>query len=315
MNQSVVATITAIVPSSEPGPTIEFAEIPAPEPAENEAVVAVEAFSINRGEFLILHQPPEGWRPGLDVAGRVLRAAADGSGPIEGTRVVGQAAAGSWATEVAVPTSALAALPDAVSAPEAATLGAAGLTALRLLRRAGFVAGQRVLMTGAAGGLGHFFVELAAAQGARVTAVTSVAERAGRLLELGATEVVADVAEAEGPFELVLDAIGGPTLTTAISKVARGGLVLWFGQAGGEPAKLDLYTLGDISMAQIVPFSFFFTGASDADDLATLAGLVESGRLHPEIGEIADWSETPALLARLGARQLRGNAVLTVGPR
>ena len=63
-------------------------------------------------------------------------------------------------------------LPDDVAVADAATLGVAGLTALRLLRSAGSVAGQRVLLTGASGGVGHFVAELAAAQGALVTAVS-----------------------------------------------------------------------------------------------------------------------------------------------
>ena len=65
-------------------------------------------------------------------------------------------------------------------------------------------------------------------------------------------------------------------------------------------------------VAAIVPFSYWRTGASDAADLATLAGLVARGLLHPEVGETAPWAETPRLLRALRDRALTGNAVLTV---
>src|SRR4029450_11512175 len=103
--------------------------------------------------------------------------------------------------------------PAGVAPPAASALGVAGLTALRLLRSAGNVGGMRVLVTGASGGVGHFVVELAAAQGALVTALSSPPQRGERRLALGAAEVVADVEAAEGPFELVLESVGGASLT------------------------------------------------------------------------------------------------------
>jgi NADPH2:quinone reductase len=309
---SVPTAVRGLVPSPAADRFVDLEELPSPEPQDDQAIVAVEAFSINRGEVLMLSGPPPGWRPGLDLAGRVVQSAADGSGPPAGARVVGQAPLGSWATAVAVPTAALAELPDSMSFEQAAPLGAAALTSLRMLRYAGSVAGQRLLLTGASGGLGHFFVELAALQGGRVTAVVASPERGARLLELGAEALVTDIADAEGPFDVVLDSIGGASLSTALTKVAPHGLVLWFGQAGGEAAVFDMYALGLPSLARVVPFSFFNSGGSYADDLATLVRLVERGHLHPEISAVADWSETNALLAELRDRRLRGNAVLTI---
>jgi NADPH2:quinone reductase len=289
--------------------------LPDLEPAPGEVVIGIEAYSINRGELRLLQGPERpGWRPGADVAGRVLRAAADGSGPPEGARVVGHAPHGGWAERVAVPSDAVAVLPDGVSVDQAATLGVASLTALRLLRRAGDVAGAEILLTGAAGGLGHFLVELAAARGARVTAVTRSAERGERLLALGAAAVVSAVEDAAGPFDLVLESVGGASLEIALERVRGGGLVLWFGGASDEPASLSFAPLqsGDGPPAAIVPFSYWRTGASDAADLATLARLVAEDRLHPEIGRVEDWTQTPAVLRARAGREIRGNAVLRV---
>ena len=139
---AVVNTPSAPIP-------VELREVGEPEPAADEAIVEVHAFSVNRGELALLGIRPEGWRPGQDIAGVVVQAAADGSGPKEGTRVVALADGGGWAQRVAAPTARMAALPDNVSFASAATLPVAGLTALRTVRLGGALLGRR----GAAAGL------------------------------------------------------------------------------------------------------------------------------------------------------------------
>ncbi|WCB92869.1 zinc containing alcohol dehydrogenase superfamily protein [Baekduia alba] len=302
----------AFIPTNDAETLVERADVPEPEPASAELVVAVEAYSINRGEVILLRGAPrENWRPGADVAGRVIHAAADGSGPAVGARVVGHAEQGGWAQQVAIATDAVAELPDGVSFEDASTLGVAALTALRLLRVAPDVAGRRLLITGASGGVGHFLTELAIARGAEVVAVS---RRGERLAALGAA-VVADLDAAHGPFDVVFESVGGDAFAPAAALAAFGGVVVWLGQASGAPVTVDFFATvgGDGPPAAIVPFSYWRTGASDADDLATLAGLVARGILHPEIGAVEDWTETPRLLRALADRELIGNAVLRVG--
>jgi NADPH:quinone reductase-like Zn-dependent oxidoreductase len=302
----------AFVATHDPETLVALAAVPDAEPAHaDELVIAVEAYSINRGEVILLRGAPrEHWRPGADVAGRVVRAAADGTGPAVGARVAGHAEQGGWAQQVAVATHAVAELPDAVSFEDAATLGVAALTALRLLRVAPDVAGRRLLITGASGGVGHFLTELAITRGAEVVAVS---RRGERLAAFGAA-VVDRIEDAHGPFDVVFESVGGDSLVAAIARTAARGTVVWLGQAGGEPATLDFFATagGDGPPAAIVPFSYWRTGARDADDLATLARLIARGLLHPEIGAVADWSETPRLLRALADREVRGKAVLRV---
>src|SRR6266545_3924437 len=113
--------------------SVGLADVDEPRAGPDEAVVEVEAYSVNRGETFLLEHPRDGWRPGKDVAGRVVVAAADGSGPAVGARVVGHPESGGWAERVAVPTTALTELPANLLAEIAAPLPLAGLTALRLL--------------------------------------------------------------------------------------------------------------------------------------------------------------------------------------
>lgn len=281
-------------------------------PSAGEAVVAVEAFSVNRGETFLLEDPPDGWRPGKDIAGRVIQAAADGTGPPPGVRVVGHPPSRGWAEQVAVSTSALVELPDEVATASAAALPLAGLTALRLLRAAGPLIGGRLLITGASGGVGHYVTELAVASGAEVTAVSATPERGARLTALGAA-VVADPADAPGRYDVVMESAGGRSLAAARRKARTSGIVLWFGQASRTPATIDFFDWIDgTAGAPIVAFHYEQPGVASDRDLATLVRLTAAGRLHPEIGALLPWERTPDVIDAIRQRRLRGNAVLTL---
>jgi NADPH2:quinone reductase len=291
---------------------VEFGEVEQPRLLANEALVRVEAFSVNRGETFLLEKPPDGWRPGKDIAGVVVRAAADGSGPAAGRRVVGHPPAAGWAEYVSVPADSLAALPADVSFITAAALPLAGLTALRLLRMAGNVTGRRILLTGASGGVGHYVVELAANGGAEVTAISAAPDRGSRLTELGANAVLGRVTDATGPFDLVLESVGGDVFRQALARLAPGGTLIWFGQASREPVTLSFFDLlYHQPSATIRHFSYADPPPYGAD-LAILVRLVADGRLHPEIGRVADWADTAGTLTDLRDRRIRGNAVLTM---
>ncbi|GGV52064.1 zinc-binding dehydrogenase [Streptomyces spectabilis] len=300
-----------LIPTGEAARPVAFAEFPQPVPEPGEALVKVEAFAPNRGETFLLERPQPELLPGKDIAGLVVQAAADGSGPGIGTRVVGHPAQGGWAEYAAVPTHSLAVLPDSIDSARAAALPLAGITALRLLRTAGSLAGRRVLLTGASGGVGHYVTELAVGAGAELTAVTATPVRGERLARLGAT-LVHEVAAARGPFDIVLESTGGPDLPLALSKMRPGGTLVWFGQASRTPVTLDFFhLLGGPEHATI--HHFHYAGAPYAPDLAALVRLVEQGRLHPEIGRTADWAHTADTLVDLRERRIRGKAVLLIG--
>src|SRR5215470_8494953 len=109
----------ALVNTPKGSAPVELRDVAEPSLAAHEALIAVHAFSLNRGELTLMRIRPEGWRPGQDVSGVVLQAAADGSGPKPGTRVVGLLDWHGWAERAAVSTHRLAALPDTVKFGEA----------------------------------------------------------------------------------------------------------------------------------------------------------------------------------------------------
>lgn len=305
-------TMRAFLADPQSAAGIRLGQIPVPRPEPNQVLVGVEAFSINRGETFLLERPPDAWRPGKDVAGRVIATGAGPSGVEVGQRVVAHPEQGGWAEKVVVAADRLAPLPDAVPLEAAAALPLAGLTALRLTRVTGPLAARRVLLTGASGGVGHFFVQLAAAHGAEVTAVCTSEERGLRLLELGASEVIADLGEAKGPFDIALESTGGSAPALAWAALRQHGRLVWFGQASGTPPRLDFFNWEGATSGTIRRFHYAEDEASVSADLAALVRLVEGGRLTVEVGLLDGWERTAEAIEALLARRVRGNAVLEV---
>jgi NADPH2:quinone reductase len=288
-------------------------DLPEPDPAADELILEVRAFAINRGELHLLQSRTDGWQPGQDIAGVVARAAADGSGPPAGTRVVAIADGGGWSERVALPTRHVAPLPDEVSFEAAASLPIAGLTALRALRIGGGVLGRSVLVTGATGGVGQFAVQLARAAGARVVAQVSSVQRQEHALALGAHETVVGLDDERlGPFHLVLDGVGGMVLKEAVHRMAPGATAVTYGTLGG-PAELSLADFGQAQNGKVMGFFHMHPEAEKGRDLAILAELVAAGQLDPLLGSVSDWEQLPDVLDALRDRRIRGKAVLTVG--
>jgi len=294
---------------------VELRDVPEPTPAPNEALVEVHGFSLNRGELRSFANNEAGWIPGQDISGVVLRAAANGLGPPNGTRVVALTDEFGWAEQVAVPVHRIVPLPDNVSFAQAATLPVAGLTALRCVRLGGALVGRRVLITGAAGGVGTIAIQIAASSGAHVTAVVGRQERAAALSGLGAHDVVVGIENATGRYSLIMESGGGNSLSEAVRRVEPNGTVVVYGNSSGETSTISFQEFRAAQNARIQSFFYFTSGPEEmfAPDLALLVSMIAEGSLRPVIGIERDWSEIATVAESLRSRQVTGKAVFRTG--
>jgi len=284
-------------------------------PDRGEAVVRVRALSLNRGEVRRSGMAAAGWRPGWDLAGEIVRAAADGSGPRVGARVVGLLSEGAWAERVVVPTHALAGLPENVTFAQAATFPVAGLTALYALAKRGSLLGRRVLVTGATGGVGDFAVQLARLAGAHVTATARRADQAPALHTLGAHEVtVGDEIPPSPKYDLVVDSVGGRTLGTALAALERDGVCVTLGVSASAEVAFDARQFFVSGRTTLYGFYLFVELGNEPASvgLRRLADLVAAGHVTPHISVERPWTEIAQVAQDLMARRYPGKAVLTL---
>ncbi|MFD8542230.1 zinc-binding dehydrogenase [Streptomyces sp. NPDC059649] len=303
-----------VVDHTSPG-HLSLTDVPAPRPAAHEALVRVEAVSLNFGEVLEATRPemPDGTVLGWDAAGVVVQAAADGSGPAEGERVVTVGETG-WAELRATPAALLGTAPKDADPGALSTVPVAGLSALHVLRRMGSLLGRRVMVTGASGGVGRYAVQLAARAGAHVVAISRNPAQADGLRALGAHEVHPEPAAVEQPVSAVLDNVGGPHLVDAFASLSAGGTLFSVGRSSEVDAMLSpealLGTEGRHDRSIRTFFLFADPSTDFSADLTWLAGEIAAGRLDPGISWRGSWTRHAEAVQVLLDRRLHGKAVL-----
>ena len=244
------------------GPEVlHIAEVPDPVPAAGQALVRTRAIGLNfadcyrrQGRYHLAGDPP--WIAGYEAAGEVL-SAPDGSGFEPGDRVGFADAPFANAELVAVDVERLIPLTDDIGFDTAAALLLQGLTAQYLIRDSHRVrAGETALVHAAAGGVGQLLVQLAKAEGARVLALVSTAEKCTVALAAGADDAITYdqdwVAHAQAfgmrdsvpGVDAAYDSVGS-TVHDSLRAVRTGGHVVFYGMAGGDPAPVDPRLLMD----------------------------------------------------------------------
>ena len=180
--------------------------------------------------------------------------------------------------------------------------------------------GHRVAITGAAGGVGRFAVQLAAQNGAEVTAIVGRPERGAGLGELGASQIVVGTLTPDGePFTLVLESAGGESLAAALARVAPEGVVVSYGNSSGEPTSFDVtgfYRKAGARLYAFVLGAELQRTKTATTDLGYLANLVAIGHLDVGIDRVVDWDDLAgvrAAVADLLGRNINGKAVLRIG--
>jgi NADPH:quinone reductase-like Zn-dependent oxidoreductase len=274
-----------------------------PAPGPGEVLVEVRAASITRGE---LSWPADRLPaiPSYEVSGVVAAL-----GPDVTSRAVGDEVFGltpfdhdGVATEFAtVPADALAPKPRALGHVDSAALPMPGLTAWQgLFTHAALAAGERVLIHGAAGGVGHIATQLAVSRGAVVVA-TARGDGVDIARTLGAAEVIdtsetSDLAGATAPVDLVFDTVGGDLLAASPAVLAPGGRLIAVAEEPPDGVE-----------------GTFFIVDPDADQLVALARLADEGVLTLAIDTTYPLADAVAAFERLEGSNKRGKVVLEVG--
>ncbi|SNT62085.1 NADPH:quinone reductase [Streptosporangium subroseum] len=294
-------------------------EVAVPEPVFGEVLVKVAAAGVNpvdvytrRGQAYnrVLDLPfINGW----DIAGEVVRTGYGTTRFQPGDLVFGMPwfprAAGGYAEYVTAPARHFARMPEGLSFTEAAALPLAGLTAWQMLTEVAALApGQRVLVAGAAGGVGHLAVQIAKARGAHVTSTASAAKHAF-VRGLGADEVIdyttTEVSVAARDMDVVIQMFGGEAGLKALECLRPGG-VLVSGQAAWTPGLHERAgELGVRAVAYLVD--------PDCAGLEALADLVTKGRLKVHVEAVFPLAEAARAHELVGGGRTTGKVVLAVG--
>lgn len=305
----------ALIYDPEAPAGLRLSTVPEPVVHDSQVLIEVHAVSLNFAELAFkADRTRPGTVLGVDAAGVIMQAAADGSGPPPGARVVTFGWA-SGAERSAADTAELAVLPDSVDLASASALPAAGVTALRALRQLGSVVGRRVLITGASGGVGRFAVQLAAQAGAHVIASVGSHSRGEGLRELGADEIVIGPQNITEPVFGVLDNVGGTQLAEAFSLLEDGGCLQSIGMASRELTTIDFEQErlnGGRKRLEVFTVGHPGFGPGFGSDLAYLVELLENKALDPQIGWRGSWERAPEAAEALLARRVLGKAVLDV---
>jgi NADPH:quinone reductase-like Zn-dependent oxidoreductase len=311
-----------------PPDVLKLEEVERPTPADYEVLIKVRAAAVNPLDWRLMKGKPYGGRimlglfrpkdtrPGRDVAGTVEAVGGNVTRFKPGDEVFG-VCRGAFAEFACAPESKLVVKPEGVTFEQAASVPVAGLTALQGLRDKGRIrAGQKVLINGAAGGVGTFAVQIAKSFGADVTGVCGT-RNVEMVRSIGADAVVdytrEDFTEGAARFDLILDCVGHPSLSACRRVLTPEGVCAIAGAPHDISSTLGLvyYMLKPVVLSRFVGQSFApFMANINAEDLAVMCGLILSGKVTPVIDRRYHLGETPEAVRHVEEGHARGKVVI-----
>jgi len=312
-----------------PPDVVQITDVEKPVPQDNEVLIKVHAASVNPVDWHLMRglpyfvrlaaglPNPKIARLGADVAGQVEAAGRNVAQFKPGDEVFG-CCRGSFAEYACAPESRLALKPESVTFEQAACAGVAALTALQAFRDKGHLQpGERVLINGAAGGVGTFAVQIAKAFGAEVTGVCS-SGNVEMVRSLGADRVIDYTQEnfttSGQRYHLILDCIGNHSLSACKRVLTSEGRCIAVGGPGGK------WMLGSLASAILSPMLsrlssrklIVFLARINQADLTYLGELMASRKVTPVIDRRYPLSELPGAIRYLETGHARGKVVIAL---
>ncbi len=310
-----------------PPEVLQFGEVPKPVPRDNEVLIRIRAASVNPLDWHFMRGTPylvrliAGWRRpkltrlGVDAAGTVETVGRNVTQFRPDDEVFGSCR-GAFADYVCAAEERLVAKPANLSFAQAAAVPVAAISALQALRGHGRIQpGQRVLVNGAAGGVGTFAVQIARALGAEVTGVCST-RNVDLVRSLGASHVVdytrEDFTHSVPRYDLILDSVGNHSRSSLRRALTPGGTAVL---VGGPNEGRWLGPMAGMFMA--VASSWFtrrklrpFLAHMKKTDLVVLQDLLQAGKVTPVIDRSYPLSEVPSAIRYLEEGHARGKIVI-----
>ncbi|WP_264077465.1 NADPH:quinone oxidoreductase family protein [Mycolicibacterium houstonense] len=315
----------AVCPAYGSPDVVRVDDVPTPPLAAGQVRVQVGAAAVNFPDVLLVAgryqiQVPVPFVPGSEFAGVVSEVSSDADGFAVGDRVTGAGLFGAFAEQVCVPAAGLARIPDGVDDRTAAAFGVAHRTAYHTLRSVARIqAGDDVIVLGAGGGVGMAAVQLAAALGARVTAVASSDEKLAVAAQYGGDALVnhaagdlrASLREAlPDGAHAVLDPVGGELSEPALRTLRRGGRFVTIGYASGVIPRIPL-NLVLVKGVHVLGFQFQDIAPDEfARNETELRELLVTAAVQPHIGAVYPLAEVRAALHLVAAGRAVGKVVI-----
>src|SRR6266498_1889657 len=310
------------------GDVLKFGEIEKPNPRDDEILIKVRAASVNPLDYhLLTHalmrrvmavlSKAKNTRPGRDVAGQVEAVGSNVTQFQPGDEVFG-ACSGAFAEYACSRESALAMKPDNVTFEQAASVNVAGLTALQGLRDKGKIQpGSKVLVNGAAGGVGTFAVQIAKTFGAHVTGVCST-RNLDLVRSIGADEVIDytqnDFTTSNQRYDLILDCVGNHSFSACRRVLNPDGRFVGVG-APHDVSMMDLLApmIKDLWLSVFgSQKAVMFIAKSSQDDLTLLGELIATGKLKPVIDSRYSLSDATDAVRQVEEGHASGKVVITL---
>jgi NADPH:quinone reductase len=315
--------------AAETGAALRMAETPRPEPGRGEVLLRVRACGINFADTLMVagryqEKPPFPLTPGLEVCGVVEAIGPGAVGVAVGQRVAALCGHGGLADYATAPAGACAVVPDAMDDVTAAALQVAyGTSHLALGHRARLRPGERLVVTGAAGGVGLTAIEIGKLMGAEVVAVARGPDKLAVAKEKGADhlaeadpEALLRMVKGLGGADVVYDAVGGELWKAALRACNPEARLIPVGFASGEVPQIP----ANILLVKNLTVIGLYWGAYRAfapqvlgDSLRTILGWWAEGRIVPHVSHVLPLEEAEAALGLLRDRSATGKVVVRIG--
>ena len=312
-----------------PPDVVQIEDVEKPVPKDNEVLIRVRAASVNPLDAGLMKGKPHSFRlffglskprltrPGVDVAGKVEAVGRNVTEFKPGDEVFGSCR-GAFAEYACTPESKLATKPDNVTFEQAASVPVAAFTALQGLRDKGHIQpGQKVLINGAAGGVGTFAVQIAKSFGAEVTGVCST-RNVEMVRSIGADHVIdhsqEDFTESGQRYDLIFDTYMNHSLSVCRRVLSSKGIYI---MVGGPAHRWMIGILAPVIKAlALSPFVsqkfVVFIARSSKEDLNIMRDLMATGKVRPVIDKSYSLSEVPQAIRYLDERHARGKVVIAL---